>query len=103
MESRKRKRGKFKTRLVEDDDEAIDVVTFKEVETDTPGGRVTKRIEVPLRPKLESKAGANPPVETTFNSWDRSFEHVGIEMNTPDDEPRTNEPQKNTVCQILFL
>jgi hypothetical protein len=88
--------------LVEDDDETIDIVTFKEVETDTPGGRITKRIEVPLRPKPELKASANPAVETTSNFWDRSFDLFGIEMDTQDDELRTNKPQKNTVCWISF-
>ena len=51
--SKKRRWGKYQNRLVEDENEAIDVVTFKEISTDTPRGQVTKRVEVPLRPKIQ--------------------------------------------------
>ena len=35
--SKKHKRGKYKHMLIEDDDDAIDIVTFKELKADKAG------------------------------------------------------------------
>lgn len=50
MESRKRRRGKFKNLMLESDDAAADMVTFRNMEVETPAGHIKKRVKVPLPP-----------------------------------------------------
>jgi hypothetical protein len=109
-ESRKRKRGKYKNRMVEDDDEAIDIVGFKEVKTNTPGEPVMKRIQVPLRPnvKLGKTKGKTTdfPRASSSNPRVEAFEDAQIlaqmDIDTPDDEQQANETQKNMVCKVYY-
>jgi hypothetical protein len=97
MESKKRKRGKFKRpMLVEDDDAAVDIVSIREVTTNTPGGPVVKTVEVPLRPIPCSEGGQMDP------SQNNEFSYVGFEMNAKEDKRPSNEqpfsePSQNKV------
>jgi hypothetical protein len=100
VESRKRKRGKYKNRLVEDDDDAVDIVTFKEVKTDTPAGQVKKRIQVPLRPDVKLGKTTDRPQESSSNPQHEAFEDTQMDIDTPDYEPQPNETQKNMVCKV---
>lgn len=87
--------------MVEDDDDAIDIVTYDEVEADTPFGRVTKRIQVPLRPNAtvqESIPHLGPSYKTTSTTDDRYHEPVGDGMNWQDNNDEiSGETQRNTV------
>jgi hypothetical protein len=95
--SRKRKRGKKKNVIIEDDDDAIDIVTFKEVTTDTRGGPVKKRVEVPIRPVAGSQAGpsSQPLLATASQSED-----FGVSMSDMFDDVPMREPSKNKVVEI---
>jgi hypothetical protein len=90
MESKKRKRGMYKRpMLVEDDDAAIDIVSIREVTTNTPGGLVVKSVEVPLRPIPCSEGGQ---IEESQNN---EFSYVGFEMNAKEDERPSNKQSFN--------
>jgi hypothetical protein len=98
-ESRKRKRGKYQNRLVEDDDEAIDIVSFKEVNTNTPGGPVTKRVQIPLRPNVTLRKSTDCPRESSSNLQFEAFEDAQMDIDTPDDEQQANE---TPVCKVFY-
>jgi hypothetical protein len=100
MGSRKRKRGKYQNRLMEEDDDAIDIVTFEEVKIDTPGGQFTKRIQVPLRPEVKLGQSTDRPLGSTSNAQHETFEDVEMGMNTPDDEQQTSGPQGTKVRKL---
>jgi hypothetical protein len=72
--SRKRKRGKNKNVWIEDDDDAIDIVTVKEVTVNTPVGPVKKLLEVPLRSIASSEAGSSSQPQPVAASQTQDFD-----------------------------
>jgi Putative zinc finger in N-recognin (UBR box) len=78
------------------DDNAIDIVTFRKVKTDTCGGPVKKRVEVPIRPIAGSQAGpsSQPLLATACQSEDFS-----VAMSDMFDDVLMHEPSKNKVVE----
>jgi hypothetical protein len=97
VQPRKRKRGqKSSHMLIEGDDQSIDIVTFKDLTTNTPRGQVKKRIEVPLRPLKGS-----PRMSTV--DMDENWEAGGNEMNIQSDgEPPAHKPAINKVIPVHY-
>jgi hypothetical protein len=98
--SRKRKRGKKKNLLIEDDDDAVDVVTFEEVTVNTSRGPVKKIMEVPLRPVPDSNVGRSSRLDRFPSS--RIDDFVGGRLYLDDEEP-TQELSKNKVVLVHGL
>jgi len=99
--SKKRKQGKYQNRLVEDEDEAIDVVTFKEISTDTPRGQATKRVEVPLRPNIQTATNNLDNIRESRSS-PLVDNNTSIPFDTSMDEEDINEGSKNKVVHTFY-
>jgi hypothetical protein len=90
--SRKRKRGKNRNLLIEDDDDACEFVTFEEVTINTRGGPVKKLNEVPLRIQ-DSKEGPSNQPEKFPSSQINDFEEVRphLDYNEPKEKLSKNK------------
>ena len=96
--SRKRKRGKYKNTLIEGEDDAIDIVTFKEVKINTPAGKVTQRVEIPLWPNPNVHEGtSNKHKSTTPGPHNEHFQSFGLDTNWDSNDLPVNEQEKNMV------
>ena len=96
---RKRKRGKNKHVLIEDDDDAIDIVTIKEVTIDTPIGPVKKLVEAPLRSIAGSQAGPSNQPQPVAASQTEGFD--GAMSHIINDAPM-HEASQNKVLEIYL-
>ena len=81
--------------MVEDDDDAIDVVTFKEISIDTPGERVTKRVEVPLRSMVQVQIAPG-------NSEPTPQDHESVVFESNFDGDGSNEVLQHKVAQTYY-
>jgi hypothetical protein len=92
--SGKRKRGKRKNVWIEDDDDAIDIVTVKEVTVETPIGPVKRLVEVPLRPIVDSQAGSSSQLQPVPASQTQDFD---VAMSHTIDDAPVHESSTNKV------
>ena len=94
---RKRKRGANRWTLVEDNDDAFDIVSVKEVIKETPAGPVKTLVEVPLRPIAGSPAGQSSQPQPVTAAEMQDFDAAVPQI--VDDSP-IRESSKNKVVDI---
>ena len=85
MKTRKWKCRQYQNILVEDDDESVNIVTIKEVSTDTSRGPIKKRIEFPFRPVNQAGPSAhNNILQPTFlaDNKDITLDDDGVQTHS---------------------